>query len=366
MPILARVAITGVRNISKAELELGTGFNLIHGDNGSGKTSLLEALYLLGMGRSFRSHLQKPLISHEKSEATVFGQTLDGFTIGIQRPQRGQQSIKMGGKAAESIAQLSHALPLQLIHSDTFQLLEGSPAERRSFLDWGVFHVEHQFIESWRRARSAIEQRNALIRAEASDAEIEPWSRELAISAGVIDLCRERYLNQLKPILAGMLELIGQPGDIPLEIGYWRGWEPESGSLSLQLQQSLSRDRRYGHTTLGPHKADILFTVSGRPVADVYSRGQLKVLISALKILQAKHLIQETGQAPLFLVDDLPAELDAGNRIKVCSLLGELKAQVFMTSIEPETLVPFVQHQAQSNGAEVALFHVKHGNIVAL
>ncbi len=141
MPTLARLAISNLRNIDEASLEPGTGFNLIYGNNGSGKTSILEALHLLAMGRSFRSHLQKPLIQHQKPYATVFGQTTDGLTLGVQRPQRGQQTIKIGGKPADGLAQLSRALPLQLINADTFQLLEGSPSERRQFLDWGVFHL---------------------------------------------------------------------------------------------------------------------------------------------------------------------------------------------------------------------------------
>src|SRR5688500_17831741 len=150
MPTLTRLAISGLRNITEASLEPSPGFNLICGNNGSGKTSLLEAIYLLGMGRSFRSHLQKPLVAHEQTHATVFGQTLEGVTIGVQRPVRGPQTIKIGGRPAEGLAHLTRNLPIQLINTDTFQLLEGSPRERRQFLDWGVFHVEHVFLQYWR------------------------------------------------------------------------------------------------------------------------------------------------------------------------------------------------------------------------
>ena len=310
MPKLARLSITSFRNIDEASFDLSPGFNLLHGNNGSGKTSVLEAIHLLGLGRSFRSHLQKPLIQHDKPHATVFGQTTDGLSIGVQRPQRGAQSIKIGGRAAEGLAQLSRTLPLQLINPDTFQLLEGGPSERRQFLDWGVFHVEHLFIDYWRRARQALEQRNSLLRAEAPAAEIEPWTHELAGNAQHIDQCRRDYLALLNPELALCLDLIGSPNGGRLEINYWRGWEEEP-ALFHQLQGSLGRDRKYGFTTIGPHKADLRFLLNGQDAAQLLSRGQLKLLICALKVVQARLLQQRTGSRCLLLVDDLPAELDA-------------------------------------------------------
>ncbi|MES2604514.1 MAG: DNA replication/repair protein RecF [Pseudomonadota bacterium] len=363
MPTLARLAISGVRNISpETSLEPGPGFNLIFGSNGSGKTSVLEALYLLGMGRSFRSHLQKPLITHDQPLATVFGQTTDGLTIGIQRPQRGQQTIKIAGRPAEGLAQLSRTLPLQLINSDTFQLLEGSPQERRQFLDWGVFHVEHQFLDYWRRARQALDQRNMLLRNEASASEIEPWSYELAHNAGFINNYRRAYLQQLSALLETTLTDVGPPGNHVINIEYLPGWDPEA-DLFDQLQDGLARDRKYGFTTLGPHKADLRFLLKGLSAAEVLSRGQLKLLICALKVVQSQLLVQANGTQSLFLLDDLPAELDAENRIKVCHLLGGLKAQVFVTSIEQSALAAIAREQADIHSIGFTQFHVKHGKI---
>lgn len=362
MPTLTRLAITGLRNITEASLEPGPGFNLAFGSNGSGKTSLLEALYLLGMGRSFRSHLQKPLVTHDQSAATVFAQAADGLTIGIQRPVRGQQTIKIAGRPAEGLAELSRTLPLQLINADTFQLLEGSPQERRQFLDWGVFHVEQQFIDYWRRARQALDQRNMLLRNEAAAAEIEPWSYELAINAGFMHDLRQNYLGQFSKLLTAKLSEIGPLGDRSIHIDYWAGWDP-STDLFQQLQNGLARDRKYGFTTLGPHKADLRFQLKGLPAVDVLSRGQLKLLICALKVGQSELLARANGVKSLFLLDDLPAELDVENRSKVCRLLASLKTQVFITSIEQEALAVIAQNQADRHDIELAQFHVKHGKI---
>lgn len=365
MPFLNRLALSGLRNIDSASLLPVPGFNVIYGDNGSGKTTLLEAMHLLGLGRSFRSHLQKPLIGYEHSEAVVFAELSGGVTVGLQRPLRGPQTIKLAGKPAEGLAQLSRTLPLQLIHADTFQLLEGSPSERRQLLDWGVFHVEHSFLGFWRRARQALDQRNALLRAEASAGEIEPWSRELAIAATEVDASRGRYLSRLRRLIDEQLALVGTPGGQELRIDYQRGWD-EDAELALLLTTQLERDRRYGFTTVGPHKADLRFLIRGQAAAEVLSRGQLKLLICAVKVAQAQLLIQEQNERCLFLVDDLPAELDADHRSKVCQLLASLGTQVFVSCIEREQLVTQAQRQVDHKGLPLALFHVKHGKIVPL
>jgi len=158
---------------------------------------------------------------------------------------------------------------------------------------------------------------------------------------------------------------LGTPGGGELILKYWRGWD-EDTDLFHQLQQGLTRDRKYGFTTVGPHKADIRFLLNGQDAAEQLSRGQLKLLICMLKVVQSQLLLQMTGIRCLFLLDDLPAELDADNRTKVCQLLGGLQNQCFLTSIEQESLAPIVLKQAQASGMQVALFHVKHGKIVAL
>lgn len=362
MPALVRLELKNLRNIQSAELEPGPGFNLFFGDNGSGKTTVLESLHLLALGRSFRSHLQKSLVSEGQNEATVFGQTLDGLSLGVLRPLRGAQSLRIGGRKAEGLAELSQALPIQLINADTFQILEGSPTERRRFLDWGVFHVEHSFLDSWRRTRLALQNRNSLLRQEASAAELEPWTLELVRSAEQMDRQRRDYLDKLKALIGSQLAESGAwISTSPLEIEYLRGWDQSLG-LYEQIQQDISRDRRYGHTSSGPHRADLRFRFGAMDAAELLSRGQLKLLICTLKLAQAQLLEQETGKRATFLIDDLPAELDATNRERVCRLLAERQTQVLLTSIERETLTGALQSAAK-NSTENKLFHVKHGKI---
>ena len=366
MPALARLELTSLRNIQAAELNPAPGFNLFFGDNGSGKTSVLEALHLLAVGRSFRGHLQKSLVKDGQTEATVFGQTTEGLTLGVLRPLRGPQSLRISGRKAEGLAELSQSLPLQLINSDTFQILEGSPIERRRFLDWGVFHVEHQFLDSWRRTRLALQNRNSLLRQEAKAAEIEPWTLELVRSAEQMDEQRQHYIEKLKALLVPQLAMLGAwESGLRLEMDYFRGWSREQG-LYEQFQEDQPRDRKYGHTCSGPHRADIRFRMGAADAAEILSRGQLKLLVCALKIAQGQLLEQETGKRCLYLIDDLPAELDSHNRAQICALLTERKAQVFLTSIDPETLARELTAGPAGGGMENKLFHVKHGKIDAV
>lgn len=363
MPALARLELSNLRNIQSAALDLTSGFNLFFGDNGSGKTSVLEAVHLLAVGRSFRSHQQKSLVRDGESETTVFGQTADGLALGVLRPLRGPQTLRIGGRKAEGLAELSQCLPVQLINADTFQILEGSPTERRRFLDWGVFHVEHLFVSSWRRTRLALENRNSLLRQDAKSAEIEPWTQELVKSAELMDEQRRQYIEKLKLVLEPQLAELGAwDSGLRLELDYHRGWNRDRG-LYEQIQEDLLRDRKYGHTTSGPHRADIRFRLGSADAAEVLSRGQLKLLICALKIAQGHLLEQETGKRCIYLIDDLPAELDAHNRARICSLLKERRTQVLLTSIEAGILASEIELGVSASTGENKLFHVKHGKI---
>lgn len=148
---LTRVSVTAVRNLHPVTLSLPR-INILYGDNGSGKTSVLEAIHLLGLARSFRSARLQPVIQYEEAACTVFGQVMlaNGIAsnLGISRERQGEFTIRIDGQNARSAAQLAETLPLQLINPDSFRLLEGAPKIRRQFLDWGVFHVEPRFRPS--------------------------------------------------------------------------------------------------------------------------------------------------------------------------------------------------------------------------
>jgi DNA replication and repair protein RecF len=190
--LLSRLQIGRIRNLSSVRLEGLKRVNLFFGRNGSGKTSLLESIHLLGMARSFRGSGPGSLITHGEPECTVFGVvTMPGSTygrpIGVQRRRSGDVQIRIGGRAVRTVAELAEQLPLLVINSDSFDLLTGSPAARRQFLDWGVFHVEHRFFQQWQRFQRCMKQRNNLLRhGKMAGQQLAVWTRDLAVSGNAI------------------------------------------------------------------------------------------------------------------------------------------------------------------------------------
>lgn len=357
---LTRFTVAAVRNLHPATLSPSPRINILSGDNGSGKTSLLEAIHLLGLARSFRSARLLPIIQHELDECTVFGQVAlaqGGLSsLGISRNRLGEQHIRIDGENVRSAAQLAETLPLQLINPDSFRLLEGVPKIRRQFLDWGVFHVEPRFLPAWQRLQKALRQRNSWLRRGTLDGAAQAaWDRELCLASDEIDGYRRSYIQALKPEFEQTLsELLDLPD---LTLSYYRGWDKER-DLAEVLSASLIRDQQLGHTQAGPQRADLRLRMGAYNAVDMLSRGQQKLVVCALKIAQG-HLVNQTkrGQC-LYLVDDLPSELDEQHRLALCRLLEDLHCQVFITCVDHELL-----RQGWRTDTPVAMFHVEHGQI---
>ncbi|WP_217475679.1 DNA replication/repair protein RecF [Stutzerimonas stutzeri] len=360
---LSRISVTGIRNLQPVTLNPSPRINILHGDNGSGKTSFLEAIHLLGMARSFRSTRLNPVIGHEQSSCTVFGQVqLDeqqSSALGISRDRSGEVRIRINGQSVRSAAELADALPLQLINPDSFRLLEGPPKLRRQFLDWGVFHVEPRFLPAWQRLQQALRQRNSWLRRGTLDAASQAaWSRELSSASDEIDGYRRAYIQALKPVfertLAALLSLEG------FQLSYYRGWDKER-PLAEVLAASIERDRLMGHTQAGPQRADLRLRIANHNAAETLSRGQQKLVVCALRIAQG-HLVSETkrGQC-IYLVDDLPSELDDQHRLALCRLLEQLNCQVFITCVDSEVL-----REGWRDDTPVSMFHVEHGAIAPI
>ncbi|MBZ9566869.1 DNA replication/repair protein RecF [Modicisalibacter tunisiensis] len=358
---LDRLSFQGLRNLAPLEMRPSATVNLISGDNGSGKTSLLEGIHILGMGRSFRTQQLKHAIHHDHDSVTLHGRLMGDppVPLGVRRHrQQAELEMRMAGERVGRVARLVEALPLQLINPDAFRLLEGSPAARREFLDWGVFHVKHDFLEAWRRMRRALKHRNALLRHDRMDDQsMTVWERELVHWSERLDALRSAYMADFLPVFeATLAELLPLPG---LVLRYHRGWDRQRDLAELLAQGRLT-DRQMGFTQQGPQRADLRIRVDRRPAVEVLSRGQQKLVVSALKLAQGRLLEQCTGRTCVYLIDDLPAELDAAHRRLFCHWLARMQCQVFITSVDAEALV-----EAWQPGTAMAMFHVKQGRLTA-
>jgi len=353
---LQYITVANVRNIHEARLTFHPHLNIITGPNASGKTSLLEAIHLLGTARSFRATRIRQVIQHSVDRLRVTGAVEDGGhtkQMGLERSTQTTQ-VHIDGQARRSATDLARHLPLLVIDPDSHSLLVSGPKLRRHFLDWGVFHVKHDFLSLWRRYGRALKQRNAALRQNQPDAAVCAWDDELAQTARQIHSMRIAYLDDLRPLAE---DYVGRMfvEETPLETRYVAGWDPEI-PLERQLGSALTRDRSLGHTSVGPHLADIHFATAGTAVRHHISRGQQKLLASALRLAQAAQLAHLTGKHSHLLVDDLPSELDVAHRERFIQALIGLDSQLFITATDAR-LLPL----PKTTGAKV--FHVERGII---
>jgi DNA replication and repair protein RecF len=355
---VSRLEIAHVRNLQSVTLSPHPRLNLLVGANGSGKTSVLEALHLLALGRSFRAGRARRLVNDEAAACTVFATFTDDGRAAIRRSANGDTELRLDGRSQVSLSELALRLPLALLDPESMGLLDAGSKPRRALLDWGVFHVEHRFYPVWLRYQRALRQRNSLLRSgNIGRLECTVWDRELADAAALLHGFRQDYLERWLPFRAASLQEF-LPDQQGLQVHYLPGWDAAS-DLATLLADSWERDRERGHTQLGPHRADLQVKAGTAPADEVFSRGQKKMLVCALRLSQVELLREATGRETVLLVDDLASELDADARQRLIRHLAESGSQVFVTSIEPEAVLPALQ--ATETGFR--MFHVEHGTL---
>ncbi len=353
---ISELRIQNFRCFTKCDIEPGSGINLIVGDNASGKSSLLEAIFYLGRGRSFRRTPSSRVVrTGTKSFAisgTIKSETRRPLRIGVER-DAGTQRFKVGTQENAAVLDLVSALPLQIIDPNLHRLLEDGPDYRRRYMDWGVFHVEQNFYPAWRRYRRALRQRNSALRNGQPKTSVIAWNAELVQSALKVDACRRGYIESLSAVMPSMMGKVLGDGEVVLD--YQPGW-PKDQELGEALARGLEGDQRSGFTRVGPHRADLRVQVDTLIAKDWASRGQQKVITAILLLAQAALLDSRRGIKPLLLIDDLAAELGASYRESLISAVQQLKGQCFLSFLD-QTLAP-------QGINDVAMFHVEHGCVV--
>ncbi len=354
---LKRIEIQGFRNINHTELKLCNGYNLITGANGSGKSSILEAIHTLSTGRSFRTNKKIPVIQHGIQQTTIFGEVVNGEALsraGLQKRRDGFSLIKLDGKNLENQMELALLLPIIGLTPESDDLLSEGAKVRQAYLDWSLFHVEPSFRELWKNYRRVLNQRNQALKAKYDAASIHSWDNYL-ISTGIeVDRLRKATLARLIPILSN--EISHLLTAVEITFSFRQGW-PKGLSLSESLSQSFDIDRKMGFTHSGPHRADISIKSEPGPLTQTLSRGQKKLLTLAMKVGQAIDYQRQTGNSPILYVDDLPAELDSINRERILRRLLDLKIQIFVTATSESD----VDSTYISPGR---MFHVEQGQVL--
>ena len=356
---LTQLHIKNFRNLEDIQLTPVQGVNLIVGDNASGKTSLLEAIYYLSHIRSFRTQYVTDLILRQSPYLQLVAniQTVEQQTIplGIRR-SRNKSEIRVNKQPVQRVSDIAAQFPVLAIHPDSYKLITGSPSQRRQYLDWGVFHVEHGFFKAWQRFKKALAQRNASLKSKQKNDVCQIWNNEIHNTAHNIDQLRQQYFNKLRPYFYQLTKQFFV--DNVVDIEYRRGWSVDHELIDL-LEENLHKERMKGYTQFGPHRAELLIKVNGQSAQTCISRGQQKLLVALMRLAQAMQFTEVTSNPCVLLYDDLPAELDANHRRLILSVLSKMNIQLFLTAIEKQ--------QLDLSAWEIKkMFHVEHGKLGSL
>lgn len=360
---LTRLSVSGVRNLAPLDLRPDPGLNLVLGGNGAGKTSLLEAIHLLAYGRSFRGRVRDGLVRTGADALEVFAQWQEpgGARRGGLRHSGQAWTARLDGEPVQQLGDLCAALAAITFEPGSHALVTAGSEARRRFLDWGLFHVEQDSEDAfrlvWRRYARALKQRNALLKQRAPGHQLDAWDAELAQAAEPLDRQRQAYVERLQPGLGELsTELVPQLGEGRFD--YRPGWRRDQLSLADALLLARERDLAAGFTSVGPHRADWRIEHGRRPGGETLSRGQAKLTALACLLAQAGDFAAQRGHWPVFLLDDLTAELDRGHQERLLARLRISGAQVFVTGTEaPRGL--------DASGWIPAVFHVERGRITA-
>lgn len=358
---VTRLTASGLRRFESVAIEPATGLNLITGDNGAGKTSLLEALHLMAYGRSFRGRVRDGLVRTGSDAVEVFVEWREGPDARHRRAglrHTGQAWVgRLDGESVAQLGELCAALAVVSFEPGSHALVTGGGEPRRRFVDWGLFHVEPDFLPLWRRHARALKQRNALLKSGAGGQLLDAWDHELAEAGEPLTRHRRQYLEQLQLRLSVVAaDLVPGLGASSLE--FQPGWRSGELSLADALLLARDRDRSLGYTSVGPHRADWRIEYASHPNREALSRGQAKLSALSALLAQAEDYAQRRGEWPIVALDDLSSELDRKHQQRVLQRLLASGAQVFITGTESPVAL---------DGLEVtpALFHVEQGQVLS-
>jgi DNA replication and repair protein RecF len=301
--------------------------------------------------------LTNRVIQYDQNHFTLFCQIQHQdrlLPIGLRKSKNGETILKIDGQMVKTLASLTQYIPMQLITPESYTLLSGSPKNRRSYLDWGVFYHDPLFYSNWSRIKRILKQRNAALKQCNAYKELQLWDNELCLLSEQISAQRAEYFAKLQPLIAQTIADFLP--EFTIKSHFFCGWDKKNKPLAEYLADNFQRDKQLGYTSVGPQKADLKIKINNLPVDDVLSRGQLKLLVYALRLAQGLFLNAVDKKQCVFLIDDFSSELDRSKQAILAKHIIESDAQVFISAISANSIEDlFMQKRT--------LFHMKQGKI---
>ena len=281
----------------------------------------------------------------------VYSGTGQRLSLGIEQGE-GPSRIRCDGEDVKSASRLARVLPLVVVSPDSQRLLTDGAELRRGIVDWALFHVEHAYGELHSRFRRSLKQRNAALKQGGPSGALQAFDAEFVELGEEIHRLRVQYLGEGLPLIEAFVRRLVQK---PLELRYYAGWE-DGAPLADALAVNEYRDRQRGYSNVGPHRADLKFTVDGVTAARVLSRGESKLCVVAILLSQVRFLTVVKHEKSVILLDELASELDEYSRSRVFECLDDLGCQTFLTTVSPALA------EVRTNPAS-RMFHVEQGKV---
>jgi DNA replication and repair protein RecF len=336
MAIIEKLHILRFRNLDNQYLEPNTNINLFIGGNGQGKTNLIEALYYLGHSRSFKSKNIKDVVPFEK-EFLQIDAVVDDVRV-LLKKSKNKNTILFNQQKVSSNSELTHLMPTQIISPDRGFVVGGPPKLKRSYLDWGVFHVNPSILKTYKSYNKALKNTNALL-TNNNTKQLDHWLDQIAKLSVEISSARADYIQKLKKTLkktsfVPLKELIKQNNKFDFLLQ--SGWTKDTNHLDQEsIYEYLIKNRgsfaRIKHLNYGPHKANIDYYLNDQNEQH-FSRGEQKKLSIFYWIIQVLMLV-ELNIKPIVLIDDISSELDQEKIDSILGFLSKLEVQIFITDI---------------------------------
>ncbi len=349
--LLEALRLQNFRNIEFAELTPHARFNIFWGDNGQGKTNLLEAVYLLSAVKSFRPQTNADLIRFGQSEATLEARVDRGGNERIVRLEVGERGKKifLNNNPVRNLSDFFGTVNVVVFGPEDIMILKGGPSERRRFIDRAIFNAQPAYAHESQSYEEVLKQRNAMLKSEKFDATLLSIYDEQLVQYGAEVIARRLdFLEGFRPVLQSTFKSIFDESFFA-DIGYDMTWSDRGGDavvarermerreiekrLMAALDATRDEERARGYTVVGPHRDDLATTMNGRDVKTYASQGQHRAFVLAMKIAEIRYLEERYRFAPILLLDDVSSELDRErNRYLFDFLRSRMEGQVFITT----------------------------------
>lgn len=338
--ILSSFEATDVRCLVDLSVAPHPTLNLITGNNGTGKSSILEAIQCLATGHTFRTRRPRELMAHNAPSLRLTAKFYDErsereYRVGCERLRDGSVNFRLNFEDIKSQAEIARLMPVKVLSPESHQLVQDGPEERRRFLDWGLFHVKPRFMPVWGQYKRSLSQRNQLLRESALDKDIDTWNSPLLAAGLELHQARTEFTALLNSALQRRWGLLNEVFHV--ELSYRPGWDVNH-SLETALTKNLTYHRRMKTTTDGPHRAELTIKVDDKSAKQVLSRGQQKTLVYVLHLSQLDVLKEAGIASPMVLCDDLSSELDENHTNYLVDQLHTLESQLFVTGVDLSVL----------------------------